>query len=83
MEQNRYQNDKKEAIIEYMITNRSVRISSIPGILTEPAETQMTTCIAADGVQVQNDLENEDVLEYDTKMTKEYRLEKSSSSFKF
>lgn len=82
LEQSRYQTSKKEAILEYMIESRSVRISSIPRILTEQAETCYTGTLT-EGIQVQNDLENEDILEFDTKKSKEYRIEKSSSSFSF
>ena len=65
-----------------MIENGSDRINSIPGALTEQAETCLTGT-ANEDYEVNKDLECDDILNFDTKKMMDYRLEKSSSSFNF
>ena len=69
-------------MLKYMIENGGDRINSIPGALTQEAN----TCITGTGnedSEYNKDLECEEVLKFDTKRGGQFRLEKSSSSFKF
>ena len=62
--------------------NSNYRINTLPAYLTTEGADNLVTGLATEG-PFQNDIENEEQLSFDTKVTCEYKLEKSSSSFKF
>lgn len=70
-------------MLDYMIENGIARVSSVPSIMIRKSLSKKTGGIVDEDADVVNDLENEEVLQFDTKKSKEYRIEKSTSSFQF
>lgn len=75
-EKKKYEDDKREKMVDHMMSSKKQRTSRIPPALLNGDDPQLLTGEF-------EDIENEDILEYDVKKSKEYALVSSSSSFHF